>query len=147
LQTWSFPGLQKTKANIMAIINKDESAIFPKEEYEGTYKRFIEYLKSLLSSSDNKSNSFFSSKSSNPEEQDAILDGCVDIDSYYEEMNQLALSDKSAAEHLIERLEQIEREDGNNDITKSEVKKIVDEFLDNQANEDSKHIFDISNNN
>ena len=111
MQTWSFPGLQKTKANIMAIINKDESAIFPKEEYEGTYKRFIEYLKSLLSSSDNKSNAFFSSKSSNPEEQDAILDGCVDIDNYYEEMNQLALSDKSAAEHLIERLEQIERED------------------------------------
>lgn len=38
-------------------------------------------------------------------------------------MNQLALSDKSAAEHLIERLEQIEREDGNKDVTKSEVKK------------------------
>lgn len=62
-------------------------------------------------------------------------------------MNQLALSDKSAAEHLIERLEQIEREDGNKDVTKSEVKKIVDEFLDNQANEESTHIFDISNNN
>lgn len=59
LQTWKCPGLQKIKANIMAIINKDESAIFPKEEYEGTYKRFIEYLKSLLSSSDNKSNAFF----------------------------------------------------------------------------------------
>lgn len=131
----------------MAIINKEESAIFPKEEYESTYKRFIEYLKSLLSSPDNKSNSFFSSRASNSEEQDAILDGCVDIDNYYEEMNQLSLSDKSATEHLIERLEQIEREDGNKDITKFEVKKIVDEFLDNQANEESKHIFDISNNN
>ena len=48
---------------------------------------------------------------------------------------------------MIERLEQIEREDGNKDVTKSEVKKIVDEFLDNQANEESTHIFDISNNN
>ena len=71
----------------MAIINKDESAIFPKEEYEGTYKRFIEYLKSLLSSSDNKSNAFFSSKSSNPEEQEAIL-------SYIENLNIREIANK-----------------------------------------------------
>lgn len=130
----------------MAIINKNESSSLPKEEYEGIYKKFIEYLKSLLSSSDKKNNTFFSSRSDNPEEQEAILDGCVDIDNYYEEMNRLALSDKSAAEYLIERLEQIEIKEGNKDITKSEVKKIFDEFLDNQANEESKHIFDLNNN-
>ncbi len=131
----------------MAIISKNETPPTPKEEYESTYKRFVEFLKSFLSATDKKTNTFFYSRSNDPEEQEAILDGCIDIDNYYEEMNQLVESEISVAEYLVDRLEQIEIENGNKDITRSEVKKIVDEFLDKQANEESNHIFDINDNN
>ena len=131
----------------MAIISKNESISVPHEEYEGTYKRFIEYLKSLLSSKEKKTNTFFSSKSDDPEEQEAIIDGCIDIDNYYVEMNKILESDKNAADYLIDRLQQIEVEDGNKEVSKTEVKKILNDFLDKQANEESNHIFDIINNN
>lgn len=131
----------------MAIISKNESISVPQEEYEGTYKRFIEYLKSLLSSKEKKTNTFFSSKSDDPEEQEAIIDGCIDIDNYYVEMNKILESDKNAADYLIDRLQQIEVEDGNKEVSKTEVKKILNDFLDKQANEESNHIFDIINNN
>lgn len=130
----------------MGIIKKESEANVSQEEYQTTFQRFLHYLKEFLAAKGSKTNEFFLSQSTDEKEKEAILDGCQDIDNYYSEMNQCSVSEKSVSDYLVERLEQIEREDGNSSITKEEIKSAVNEFLDKQAEEESSHIFDINSN-
>lgn len=128
----------------MAIVkNNSDSEIITKEDYKSTFSRFIKLLKSFLSSKDEKLNDFFVSKSTDSKEKEIIMDGCVDIDNYYEEMNQLHITDKSSTDYLVERLRQIEKEDGI-DLSENEIKSILDESLDTLAQKESEHIYDVN---